>query len=60
MSSYFAKFRNKETGVEVMVRCLDDYFGYYKYGYYVEGEAGVMTEDELDERFERVRDESHR
>jgi hypothetical protein len=49
MSNFYAIVKNKQTGEEVYVEVLDDYFGKHQYGYKIEDE--VLTEEEFNEKY---------
>lgn len=55
MSSFYATFRNKETGEIVKALCWDDYYGRHQYGYKV-GMGIPLTEEEMLNKYERVHD----
>lgn len=62
MSSYYIQAKNKETGEEVRIAAIDDYFGSHRYGYIPNYEFGtdfskkevVLNEDEYHKLYERV------
>ena len=59
MSSFTTKFRNKKTGVIHEVFCWDDYYGRHNYGYKVDNVDPVLTEEQFQEKYEEVNEESH-
>lgn len=62
MSSYYIRCKDKETGEEVRVAAIDDYFGSHIYGYIPKYEFGedfsktvrALTQEEFNKRYKRI------
>lgn len=52
-----AKCRNRKTGTEYVVFCIDDYFGRHNYGYDIkECDEPVLTEEQFNKHYEIVKE----
>jgi len=56
MSSFITTAINKKSGEDVQVYCLDDYFGRHRYGYIIDDDSNVLTEQEFKKNYEIVRE----
>lgn len=52
MSSYDFTAKNKQTGEQLVVSAMDDYFGKHRYGYKTGNR--ILTEEEFDLAYERI------
>lgn len=59
MSSYYINAKNKETGEEIRIAAIDDFFGKHHYGYIPEYEFGnpmpgtALTEEQFKQQYDR-------